>query len=71
LGQGRENAKQFMQENPELSEEIRQAVLAKRKAIEAASFKGNGKASPETAKAVAVVDEPAPRRAIPAAKVRR
>jgi recombination protein RecA len=42
LGQGRENAKQFLQENKDLAEEIRQAVLenkglsAVKKATEAA-----------------------------------
>jgi len=30
LGQGRENTKQFLRDNPELMEEIKQAVLAKR-----------------------------------------
>jgi recombination protein RecA len=30
LGQGRENVKQFLRENPDLFEEVRQAVLAKR-----------------------------------------
>jgi recombination protein RecA len=30
LGQGRENAKTYLKENPELAAEIRQAVLARR-----------------------------------------
>ncbi len=41
LGQGRENAKLFLRENPELFEEIRQAVLVKR---------GLGKAKDDTGK---------------------
>ncbi len=56
LGQGRENAKQFIQENPDLAKEIREKILAKRNAIAAAAA-GNGKASPEVAKATAVPKE--------------
>ncbi|MHC5004829.1 MAG: hypothetical protein ACYTJ0_17095 [Planctomycetota bacterium] len=36
LGQGRENAKQFIRENPDLFEEIRQGVLVKRGIVQAA-----------------------------------
>ena len=35
LGQGRENAKQFLMDNPDLAEEIRQAVLASKGLLEA------------------------------------
>ncbi|NLE61012.1 MAG: DNA recombination/repair protein RecA, partial [Planctomycetes bacterium] len=56
LGQGRENAKQFIQENPDLAKEIREKILAKRRpAVTPAS--GNGKATPEVAKATAVPKE--------------
>jgi recombination protein RecA len=54
LGQGRENAKQFIQENPDLAKEIREKILAKRNAAAAA---GNGKAPAEVAKATAVPKE--------------
>lgn len=45
LGQGRENAKQFLQENPELCGEIRQAVLVKRGVPVAGAPGDNGKAA--------------------------
>ena len=35
LGQGRENAKQFLQDNPDLAEEIRQAVLESKGLVDA------------------------------------
>jgi recombination protein RecA len=57
LGQGRENAKQFIQENPDLVTEIRQKILAKRGITLAGSASDNGKAVPEVAQAVA---QPAP-----------
>ena len=37
LGQGRENAKQFLRENPDLAEELRQGVLSRRMAATAAA----------------------------------
>jgi recombination protein RecA len=43
LGQGRENAKQFLLENPELVDEIRREVL-KRHGVAAGAAKDNGKA---------------------------
>ncbi|MGQ9650244.1 MAG: recombinase RecA [Phycisphaerae bacterium] len=56
LGQGRENAKQFIQENPDLANEIREKILARRRpAVTPAS--GNGKATPEISKATAVAKE--------------
>ncbi len=56
LGQGRENAKQFIQENPDLAKEICEKILAKRRpAVTPAS--GNGKATPEVAKGTAVPKE--------------
>jgi recombination protein RecA len=57
LGQGRENAKQFIQENPDLAAEIRQKVLAKRGITLARSASDNGKAVPEVTQATA---HPAP-----------
>ena len=35
LGQGRENSKVFLRDNPDLFEEIRKAILAKRDSVEA------------------------------------
>jgi len=40
LGQGRENAKLFLRENPDLFQEIRQAVLVKRGLVEAPAVDG-------------------------------
>jgi recombination protein RecA len=53
LGQGRENAKQFIQDNPDLLKELREKILAKRHQAVAAAA-GNGRASTEVAKATAV-----------------
>src|SRR5690606_27152113 len=51
IGQGKENAKQFMRDNPELMEEIRKAVLAKWAAAHAAPApNGNGHPAGEAAK---------------------
>ncbi len=50
LGQGRENAKQFIAENPDLAKEIREKILNKRHAALAAAS-GNTKAPPEAPKA--------------------
>jgi recombination protein RecA len=53
LGQGRENAKQFIQENPDLAKELREKILTKRNAARAAA--DSPKAPPEYPKpAVAV-----------------
>lgn len=46
LGQGRENAKKFIRENPELFEEIRKGVMAK-KAAEAGPPQADAAADPE------------------------
>jgi recombination protein RecA len=55
LGQGRENVKQFLRDNPDLLEEIRSTILAKRsQAGKTAEADGSGKPSkPKPAKAVA------------------
>jgi len=45
LGQGRENSKQFIRDNPDLLEEIRQRILAKHGPRDAADRSGTGKAS--------------------------
>jgi len=50
LGQGRENAKQFIAENPDLAKEIREKILAKRRPAPVAAG-GNTKAPPEAPKA--------------------
>jgi recombination protein RecA len=51
LGQGRENSKQFLHENPELVNEIRKAILDRRGLAEQAdAAKRNGKAAPETSR---------------------
>ena len=42
LGQGRENSKTFLRDNAELSDEIRQAILAKRNLAAAPAGKGAG-----------------------------
>jgi recombination protein RecA len=56
LGQGRENAKQFIQENPDLANEIREKILARRRPA-ATPVSGDGKAPSETSKATTVTKE--------------
>ena len=56
LGQGRENAKQFIQENPDLANEIREKILARRRPA-ATPASGDGKVPSETSKATAVTKE--------------
>lgn len=46
LGQGRENSKQFLHDNPDLAEEIRRAILAKRSGALPGAPGGNGKSEP-------------------------
>ena len=48
LGQGRENAKQFLRDNPKLFKEIRAKVLAAKMEDEAARDKGGRKAAAKT-----------------------
>jgi len=55
LGQGRENAKQFLQDNPDLLQEIRTAVLAKR----LPSANTNSKENPENSPKVSTAAKPA------------
>lgn len=52
LGQGRENVKQFLKDNPDLYEEIRAAVIAKRAPVakSATSAKAGDNGSPDAAK---------------------
>ncbi len=57
LGQGRENTKQFVRDNPELLTEIRNAVLTKRLA-ELSAANGNGHA--KSAAAAVTASAPAP-----------
>jgi recombination protein RecA len=81
LGQGRENTKQFLQDNPDLIEEVRQAILAKRLPAPAAPAAAappakpgtNGRADAATAAAVAVkspTPAPAPSTQMPAGRVK-
>ena len=51
LGQGREKAKQFLKENPELVEELRIKILTKKGLLEESDDKATEAATPETAKA--------------------
>ncbi len=66
LGQGRENAKQFLLENPDLAQEIRVGVLTKRGVISGEPQKDNGKASADLAAATAVEDDKSAARKRPA-----
>ncbi len=59
LGQGRENAKQFLHENPDLSEELRASVLAKRLPSGDASPNEKAAQKPSLASPVANVPKPA------------
>jgi recombination protein RecA len=55
LGQGRENSKQFLADNPDLMDELRTQILAKR-GFPVGAKDGNGEATKEAAKATAVAD---------------
>jgi recombination protein RecA len=64
LGQGRENAKQFLLDNPDLCEELRKAILVKHHAAEAAAAphrNGEGASAEKPADAKSAADvKPAP-----------
>ena len=47
LGQGREKARQFLKDNPEVAEEIRQKILESKEAVIAVEGEGGGAAAAE------------------------
>jgi recombination protein RecA len=53
IGQGRENAKQFLKENPDLCEEVKREVLTKRGVLQAAAPGAEAAESEETEETVA------------------
>ena len=63
LGQGRENAKQFLRDNPDLTEEIRAAVIAKRAPQPPSTKNQQTSAKPRLAKAPARTATPRKKRA--------
>ena len=58
LGQGHENSKQFLADNPDLVDELRTSILAKR-GFPVGAKDGNGEATKAAAKAMAVSDRSA------------
>ncbi|GMU24568.1 MAG: protein RecA [Phycisphaerae bacterium] len=68
LGQGKENARQFLQENPDLTEEIRREVL-KRHGVVVGGAKSNGKAGPEVSAGTPPVEDDKGARKVKAAPV--
>jgi recombination protein RecA len=60
LGQGRENAKQFLKENPAITEELTQKVMAKRKPVE--ELPGTEEEETETPPEAAAPPTPPPTR---------
>ena len=58
LGQGRENVKEFLRDNPDLRAELRKGVLTKRGALPAAGSPGAAEAKAETVEPAAEAPKP-------------